>query len=246
MVFYNLSDLLLGQADQVMIQQMMNESMVGQYGLALGFGGIMFTIFAALNNSWCPFFFDDMKNGHRDRIRDQAVNFLELYTVLSLGFVLLATEVYHLYARRDFWDGTVLIPIFVGSYYLNFLCTFPVNYEYYYKKTKIVAVVTIASSLVNVGLNYLFIRSMGMLGAALATMLSHSLQFTAHYVYVRFLLGREDYPFGFGLWFKYAAAFLAVAVFCALTPQLWYIRWPMGAALGVWELLRIRKRKVLI
>ena len=245
-VFYNLSDLLLGQADQVMIQHMMNESMVGQYGLALGFGGIMFNSFAALNNSWCPFFFEDMKQGRREQIRKQASNFLELFTVLSMGFVLLATEVYHLYASRDFWDGTILIPVFVGSYYLNFLCTFPVNFEYYHKKTKIVAIVTIFSSLVNVGLNYLLISRIGMLGAAVATMLSHCLQFILHYFYVRYRLGREDYPFGIRLWAKYTVAFGAVAVLSMATPGWGLLRWGFGAALGIWELLRIRQRKVLI
>lgn len=245
-VFYNLSDLLLGQCDQVMLQQMMSDSMVGQYGLALLFGGIMFTLFGALNNAWCPFFFEDMKNGRRVEIKAQAKNFLELYTVLSMGFVLLATEVYHLYASRDFWDGTILIPVFVGSYFLNFLCTFPVNYEYYHKKTKIVALVTIFASLVNIGLNYILIGKIGMMGAALATMISHCLQFTLHYVYTRYVLGKGDYPFGIRLWAKYAAAFFAAAVFVMLTPDWWLLRWSMGAALGVWELYRIKKRKVLI
>ena len=60
-VFYNLSDLILGQSDKVMLQQMMDEATVGCYGAALNFGGIMFTLFTALNNSWCPFFFEDMK-----------------------------------------------------------------------------------------------------------------------------------------------------------------------------------------
>ena len=54
----------------------------------------MFTLFTALNNSWCPFFFEDMKQGNRENLRDKAGNFLELFTVLSVGFVLLASEVY--------------------------------------------------------------------------------------------------------------------------------------------------------
>lgn len=245
-VFYNLSDLVLGQSDQVMIQQMLSTAKVGQYGLAFNFGGIMFTIFTALNNSWVPFFFEDMKQGRREEMRQQAKNFLELFTVLSVGFLLLTTEVYHVFADRDFWDGTILIPMFVASYYLNFMCTFPVNYEYYYKKTKVVAVVTIAVSLVNICLNYVLIRWTGMPGAALATAISHGLQFAMHYVYVRYILKKGDYPFGISLWAKYLAVFLLMAVFSAVTPRLWLLRWGLGGLLGLWELRRIRKRKVLI
>lgn len=245
-VFYNLSDLVLGQSDQVMIQQMLSEAKVGQYGLAFNFGGIMFTIFTALNNSWAPFFFEYMKQGRTSQMKQQAKNFLELFTVLSIGFVLLTTEVYHVFAGQEFWDGTILIPLFVASYYLNFLCTFPVNFEYFHKKTKVVAVVTISISLVNIGLNYVLIRWIGMAGAALATAVSHCLQFAMHYVYVRYILKKGEYPFGISLWAKYLAAFLAMAVFSMATPRWWLLRWGLGGALGLWELWRIRKRKVLI
>lgn len=244
-VFYNLSDLILGQSDQIMLQRLLSEAHVGRYNYAWRFGNVMFIIFGALNNTWCPFFFEDMKQGQREKLRAKAVNFLELYTVLSVGFILLAPEVYGFYAPQDFQNSTNLIPVFVASYYLNFLCTFPVNFEYYHKKTKVVAVVTILSSLMNIGLNYVLIRSMGMMGAAVATMLSHCLQLAVHYVYCC-RLGKKTYPFGIGLWAKYGVAYLLMVVLVSMTPDAWLLRWGLGACIGVAELLRIRKRKVLI
>lgn len=245
-VFYSLSDLLLGQCDRVMLQWMMDTDMVGQYSLAYNFGGIMFTIFGALNNSWVPFYFDDMKQQRREAMRRQAGNFLELFTVLSVGFILLAPEVYHIFAGRKFWSGTNLIPIFVSSYYLNFLCTFPVNYEYYYKKTKAVAIITVGTSLLNLGLNYVLIGAMGVSGAALATAISHGVQFTCHYVYTRYWMKKGDYPFGIRLWAKYAACYFAMVALVLLTSQMGIARWALGAAIGLWELWRIRQRKVLL
>lgn len=245
-VFYSLSDVLLGHFDRVMLQQMMTESMVGQYSLAFNFGGIMLTIFMALNNSWVPFFFEDFKAGDRNHIHSQAGNFLELFTILCMGFNLLSVEVYHVFASRDFWPGTMLIPIFVTGYYMNFLCTFPVNYEYYYKKTKVVAVVTIFAALVNIGLNYVLILKIGMMGAALATAISHCLQYALHYGYCRHILGKTDYPFGVRIWAKYVIAYAAVVALVYLTQNLWFVRWALGGAIGLWELWRIKKRKVLI
>ena len=242
-VFYNLSDLILGQSDRVMLQNMLNASDVGQYSLALNFGGIMFTIFGALNTSWCPFFFDDMKFERRENVGRQAGNFLELFTVLSMGFLLLHREVFHIFASRDFWGGTVCIPIFVAGYYLNFLCTFPINYEYFKKKTKVVAVVTICASVLNIGLNYVLIRKMGILGAALATTLSHGFQFTLHYLYAKLVLGRADYPFRQSQWMLWGLIFLGAMVLTYVTPEYFLIRWALGAGLGIWEILRIRKRK---
>lgn len=245
-MFHNLSDLILGQSDRLMLQHMLGEAGVGQYSLSLNFGNIMFTIFGALNNSWVPFFFDDMKQGRRDSLKKQSENFLELFTVLSVGFILLATEVYHIFASREFWPGTMLIPIFVTGYYLNFLCTFPVNYEYYHKKTKIVAAVTIFSALLNLVLNYFLIRSFGMAGAALATTVSHSAQLLLHHCYSAFVIGRGSYPFPVGFWGKYAAVYFAILAMVYATEHLPLLRWGLGACIGLWELRRIWKRKVLI
>ena len=245
MVFYTLSDLILGQSDRVMLQHMMDVSAVGQYSLAMNFGMIMFTIFSALNTSWCPFFFEDMKYGRRDNVRRQMGNFMELYTVLSMGFVLLHREVFQVFADSRFWSAMSCIPLFVLGYYFNFLCTFPVNYEYYRKQTKATALVTILAAAVNIGLNYILIRALGILGAALATMLSHGLQFTVHFFYARFFLGKGDYPFLLGKNLLWPVGFLLVIALTYLTPGLWWLRWTLGGGLGIWELLRIRRRHSL-
>ncbi len=244
-VFHNLSDLILGQSDQVMIQQMLGEAQVGLYALAWTFGNIIFVIFGALNNSWFPFFFEEMKQNKHEAMLAKSRNFLELYTILSCGFILLAPEVYHIYASEEYWASTSVIPLFVSSYYINFLCTFPVNFEFYHKKNKISATVTIVSSLLNIVLNYILIQAMGMAGAALATMLSHGLQLLLHHTYCS-KLGAGKYPFPVAMWAPYGLFYVAVMAVVYLTPNTWLLRWGIGAALGVYELLRLRKRKVLI
>lgn len=245
-VFHNLTDLILGQSDQLMLQHMLDLATVGHYSSALTLSNFLFVLFTALNNTWCPFFFDEFKRGQREAVLGKTRNFLEVFTVLSCGFILLAPEVYHVYVPQPYWRATKLIPLFVAGYYLNFLCTFPVNFEYYHKKPKVTAGVTIASSLVNVVLNYLFILKIGMAGAAVATLISHGVQLVLHYGYCRRLLGKKDYPFPVKLWIAYAAVFCAVTALVFLTPNLWLLRWALGAVIGIFELLCIRKRRVLI
>ncbi len=246
MVFYSLSDMLLAQSDQIMLQTMLDSTSVGLYGLAYTFSNVLFTIFHSLNNTWVPFFFEDMKNGERNKVRTSAVNFLELFTILAMGFVLLAPEVFKIYAGRDFWSGMSLIPLFSAGYYLNFLCTFPVNFEYYHQKNKAVAVITVGCAVVNLGLNYLLIQQYGAVGAALATTLSHLLQLALHHVYTCHVLGKGDYPYPVKLWGGYGVCFLAAMAAAYLLTDLWLVRWGVGAVLGIWELYRIRKRRALL
>lgn len=246
LVFQNLAYNILGSSDILMLKQMTAAGDSGIYSLAFNLSGIMFTIYGALNNSWVPFFFDDMKWKNREQVARQGEHFLELFTVLSVGFVLLVREVYHVYADRDFWPGLVLIPIFTGSYYLNALCTFPVNFELFHKKTGVVAGATIVSALANLALNYVFILRFGMIGAAVATLLSHGLQLAIHECYSRLMLGGREYPFPLSTLGKYSALMVLGVILFYAAPDLWYLRWPLGAALGLWELSRIWKRRSLL
>ena len=245
-LFYGLTDLLLGHSDLVMLRSLDSSASSGVYGLSYQISTVMFTIFTAINTSWMAFFFNDMKAGRRDVVRRQSRNFLELYTVLACGFILLAPEVFRLLAPEDFRSGTGLIPYMVASFYLNFLCTFPYNYEIYHKRMKVISVVTVTSALVNVALNYVLILRIGMYGAAIATLLSRIFQFAAHYLYSRFLLGKADYPFKIMFWLPYALGFSAVMVMVILLPDTWLPRWGLGAVLGIFELYRVWKRRALI
>lgn len=242
-VFHNLSDLILNQMDSLMLNALMNTAAVGYYGNAWGFANFLFILFQALNNIWCAYFFEDMKTGGRESLLEKSRNFLEVFTILACGFMLLAPEVYHVYAPKEFWVATMVIPLFTAAYYVNFLCTFPVNFEYYHKKPKAVAVITVSSSLMNLVLNFVFIKTIGMAGAAVATLASHGLQLVLHHVYSRRL---GDYPFPVKLWGGYALGFCAVLAVVLLLPDAWFIRWPLGAVLGIFMLLRIKKRKVFI
>jgi len=105
--------------------------------------------------------------------------------------------------------------------------------------------VTIGSSLLNVCLNYLLIRAIGMPGAALATAISHGIQLLLHHLYCS-RLGQGSYPFPARVWAKYAVVFLMVFAFVYATENIWLLRWGLGAVLGIFELMRIKKRKVLI
>ena len=245
-VFQNLAYTILGSSDILMLKQIAGAGDSGIYSLAFNLTGILFTIFTALNNSWVPFFFDDMKENRREQASRQGEHFLELYTVLSVGFVLLVREVYHVYADREYWQGLELIPVFTASYFVNALCTFPVNYDIFHKKTGVVAAATVISALLNLAMNYVFIHLLGMIGAAIATLLSHCLQFAIHECYSRLALGGESYPFAMSTWLKYTLAMAAAVAMFYAAADLWYLRWPLGAAIGLWELNRIWKRRSLL
>lgn len=139
-VFHNLSGLILSQSDRVMLQYSSSFSYVGIYSLAYSFGSIISTIWNALNNSWVPFYYEFTNYNKNAELKEHTKNYTELFTVLSIGFILLSPEVYHVFAGKEYWGGTELITIFAMGFYMIFLYSFHVNYEFYNRKTVTIAI----------------------------------------------------------------------------------------------------------
>lgn len=245
-VIHNVSGLILSQSDRVMLQNIRSNSEVGIYCLAYTFAGIISTLWNALNNSWVPFFYKYTREGEYNDIKRHTKNYLELFTVLSLGFVLLSPEVFRVFAGRMFWDGIYLIPIFVIGFYFMFLYSFPVNYEFFCKQTKIIAIGTTISAFINIILNYYMIKYVGMIGAAISTLLSYILLFMFHCYFAnriskindtRYMYKCVDFmPYGL------VVSLISIAV-CIYGERTSVIRWGCAMVVGVWEMYRLKCRK---
>ncbi len=241
-IFHSLALIVLNQSDRVMLQSMVENSAAGIYSLAFTFGGVLSTIYRALNNSWVPFYYDYTKKGEIEEMKVHAKNYMELFTILSMGVILLAREVFHIYANVKFWSGTDLIPLFsIGNYFI-FLYSFPVNYEFYHKNTKIIAIGTTGAAVFNIVLNYFLIGIWGIYGAVIATAAAHGLQFIFHFACVGRIKG-DVFPFRLR---DFMPGFVAVCLTCVfywLTRDYWLVRWGVGGILGIYLLTKMYKRR---
>lgn len=241
-IFHLLSNIVLNQSDKIMLQNIESNSAAGIYALACTFGSVLNTLWHAFNNSWVPFYYEYTRQHQIEKMKKHAKNYMELFTIITMGFILLSREVFHIYAKKSFWKGTDLIPIFAIGYYFIFLYSFPVNYEFYNKKTKTIAVGTTFAAVCNIVFNYVFISLWGIQGAAIATTVAHGLQFIFHYICAK-RINSGEFTFKF---LEFMPGFLAVCATCILymfSRDLWYIRWIFAIFLGVYLLKRIIIRR---
>lgn len=244
LIFHNLSQILLAQSDRVMLQKLMDDTAaVGIYSFIFNFVHIINIIYSALNNTWVPLYYDHLKLNDMEAVQKRSKNYIVLYTILTMGFMLLAPEVVKIFASEEFWSGTELIPIMTVAYYMVFLYSFPVNFEFYHKKTRIIAVGTCLAAIVNIIANYYMIPIWGIKGASLATMFSYIMLFIFHHIIAKFFVKGQKYHYKL---ITFVPSMIAVALACAAFYAFidyWYIRWAIGAALGVYMLLRLYKQK---
>ena len=241
-LFHSLSQIILVQSDRVMMQMIgISSSEIGIYSMFYTLTAVLSTILGALNNSWCPFYYDDINNENWILIEKKSKNYIELFTVLCVGFLLLSREVSYLMADSSYWRGINIIPLLSIAVYFTFMYQFPVNFEFFYKKTKLISICTVCTALLNVILNAFLIPKYGMYGAALATAISYFVLFVAHYYSVTHMknhfyhIRMNTFVLGF------IGLFLGIVMFYLLSSY-WYIRWILGFLLGCFELLRIYNR----
>lgn len=242
LVFHGLSHLILGQADRVMLQKMSTDSMVGIYGFTATFANIMNIIYNAFNTTWVPFYYDDMKSGDIGNIKSRTKNYIFVFTIISIGFVLLAPEVVKIFASREFWDGIILVPILVLGNFMMFLYSFPVNFEFYHRKTTLIAFGTGGAAIANCLLNYLLIPDFGMLGAAVATLLSYTILWFFHHLVAKYII-KEEYAYKIQ---EFIPALIGMMLGCGA--GIWlrefiFLRWGIAVLLGVILVIRVWKQK---
>ena len=245
LIMHSLSILILSQSDRLMLQWFKGNAEVGIYTLAFSFASVMASIWNAFNNSWVAFFHDYMRKKQLDEVKLHAKNYLELFTALTVGFILLARDVFHWYAPPEFWSGADIIYAVVIAHFFTLIYSFAVNYEIFYMKTKIVAQGTVVAALVNIVLNIVLLQFMGAVGVAIATALSTMFKCVFHHYNAKRLDSESDYPFPTKTFVPYIAFVLLSVVMAVTLTDVWWIRWGVGACIGAWELYRIYKRKVI-
>ena len=242
MVFHSLSQNVLSQSDRVMMQSYGTaNSEIGIYSFFYAYCMILGTLLTALNNSWCPFLYDGLKKKEYKSIDKKIKNYVEVFTTLCVGFLLLSREVAQIFADSEYWEGMALVPIIVLVVYFTYMYQFPVNYEFYNSKPRIVAIGTVIAGLVNIILNSLLIPSYGMYGASAATLISYVALALIHYAVVNHWK-LEKYPLT-----NKPVLYGLVVVVCAclayyLLAEYWSIRWPLAVFLGVRMIYFVKKR----
>lgn len=240
LIFHGLSHIILSQVDKVMLQKYFDISTAGIYSLVFTVAHLLNIIWNALNNTWIPFYFDDIKNNKVDDIKRKTKNYMFLYTGLTIGFILIAPEVIKFCASSDYWSGINLLPIMALSMFMIFLYGFPVNFQFYYNNTKMIAVGTMMAAVINFILNAVLIPKYGMMGAAVATLMSYISLFIFHEIIARYVI-KAEYHYKITMYIPFLVAVLiAIGVFYTCG---WIIRWILAVFTGIAVLYRIIKNK---
>jgi O-antigen/teichoic acid export membrane protein len=243
LILHGAGGLVLSQSDRVMLQKMSGESVVGIYSFAYNVALVISILWMSFNTTWVPFYYEYKKNNQKDLLLLRVKNYIAVFSILTMGFMLLAPEVYRVMAPWEYWPGISLIPPIALAYYFNFLYSFPANYEFYNEKTKLISLGTVCAAIINIGCNFLLIPLYAGMGAAVATLVSFVFLFIFHEIIARFVI--KNYDYNFSMYLKGLLPVVAIAVMVYFIQDFWYIRWGLGVVLGIYLFRRIIKNRAI-
>lgn len=193
-----LSVMILQQSDRIMIEWMCGEADAAIYSVAYQAGAALQIANSAILSSFIPYTYQAIKGGYTDRVGKKATSLLFMIGVLNFLAILLAPEVIAILAPDNYQAAIYVIPPVAMSNLFMFLFNLFANVEYYWGKTNYVAVASTISAVVNIILNYIFIKMYGFIAAGYTTLACYVLYSLCHYFFMsrvsrRFMDGERIY-----------------------------------------------------
>lgn len=238
---HGLSQLLLNQFDRIMIKSIIGSTEAGLYSFAYNVGMIFQVITNSMDTAWAPWFFEKMKAREYPAIRRAASAYVVFVSIGAMALALISPEVILIAGGSKYSDSRyVTMPIVLSMYYA-FLYTLPSSVEYYYKKTKLIALGTMLAAGMNILLNAVFIPSFGYVAAAYTTVVCYLLYYLLHVVFAWWVHKGMVYDIlQQFLWLGVVSVVSLVTV--ALTDLFWVRMGLLAAGLGVCALWAARHR----
>ena len=180
-----LSMTVLNSADRIMIGKMVNESSAGIYGLAYSISQIMTLFNTALFQTVEPWLYKKINDKEIKDISKVAYSAFIGIAAVNLLLIALAPEAVKIFAPPEYYDAIWVIPPVAMSVYFMFSYTFFAVFEFYYEKTKLIAVATSVGAILNIVLNYIFIRIFGYYAAGYTTLVCYMVYAAFHMHFMR-------------------------------------------------------------
>lgn len=197
LVFHTLGANLIGFSDRFFILFMLGLSDVGIYSVGYQIGMVIALLQNSFNQAWVPFFFEKLKqNVYAEKLRIVKItySYFGFMLLLVLFFYFLTPYIYEYFIGSSFGSGAVIVFWILVGYAFNGMYKMLVNYLFYLKKTRLVAICTLSLAGLNLVLNYFLIQLNGIEGAAQATAITFFLLFV-----VLFIMSKKMYKMPWGL-----------------------------------------------
>lgn len=188
-----IATIMIQVIDRPILQSLTDEATVGIYQASYRLGIFMMLIVSMFDFAWRPFFLSNANEPNAKQIFARVLTYFILFTTgffLVISFFIndiVTLPIYHGKSIINplYWGGLNIVPVVLLAYIFLGISNNLVAGIYIKKETKKLPLITFVGAAVNIGANYLLIPYMGIMGAAIATLLSYAIMAVVLYFIVR-------------------------------------------------------------
>lgn len=187
-----LSMTILNQSDRLMIQKFCGKEYVAIYSIAYSISMLMTIVTNAINSSFIPFIYKNMKSKNYTNIKKASSKIVILVAVMSLLPAFLGPELIRILASSEYYEAIWIIPPVTGSIFFVFLYNLFGTIEFYYEKNKFIMIASVSGAALNILLNYIFIPMFGFVAAGYTTLVCYILFAMAHGICAYLIIKKKN------------------------------------------------------
>lgn len=195
-----LSNYVLNQSDRIMIGRMVGNDKAAFYSVAYTISMMMLLILTAINNSLTPYIYkliDSVEHGNgtfyvvKKKVISVTTPIFILMAGLCAAAMAFAPEIILVFAGEKYTEAIYVIPPIAASVFFIFVYTMFSTIEYYFQKTGWIALATTICALLNLLLNYFFIRKYGYYAAGYTTLVCYMALSLMHYIFYKVVIKQK-------------------------------------------------------
>lgn len=180
-----LSEFVLQSSDKIMINYLCGPSDVALYSIAYSAGSLINLITNAINSTFAPYQYQKLKSGEYKVMAKRADQVLFFVAAMLAVIMLFSREIVLIFGGMKYIESVdVIIPICIGVYF-NYMFQLFARVQEYYEKKLTVVIPSILCALLNLILNYIFIKFCGYQAAAYTTFFCYALFCFIHYLFYK-------------------------------------------------------------
>ena len=175
--------IVLGQSDRIMIQKMVGDDEVAIYSLAYQVSMLMTIVISGIDNALVPWEYERFKNKDFSIVSSVCIKIAVAIGILVFFTVLVSPEIVLILGGEKYIDSIKVIPPVAVSVFFIFLYGLFCSIEFYYGSTQYVMIASSTAALLNICLNYFFIRLAGYIAAGYTTLFCYMYLACMHFFF---------------------------------------------------------------
>ncbi|NLR92658.1 oligosaccharide flippase family protein [Flammeovirga agarivorans] len=172
---------IFSQMDKVMLGSLIDDASVGVYSIALLLSTVTQMLLTPIRNTAFPMLLnykEDKENFKRAYLKFSRQT-VAVYLILIPSSVLVLKYTFHLFFVSEYNDCLEVYNLLLIIIFIQAVCNLQTSYLTIYEKTKYLLYKNVIGMIINIILNFILIKNIGIYGAAIATGVT---QFATYYV----------------------------------------------------------------